>query len=146
MFCKYCGNEIPDGGKFCPKCGKICNEDVEPQKTLEFEADIPADKAETLSLDPTLEAERDGLGGKILTFAIMGLAFGLSCLSFLGIIFSVISKKTLKEYVEKFGETEGRASAGKGIGTAALAVSISFTAFWAFYSMIIIIAFIASLL
>ena len=146
MFCKYCGNEISEGGKFCSKCGKICNEEAEPQEILNFETETPAENTETSSLDPALEAERDSLGGKILTFAILGLAFGLSCVSFLGIIFAAISKKTLKEYTEKFGETEGRASAGKGIGTAALAVSISFTAFWTFYTMIIVIALIASLL
>lgn len=22
MFCKFCGAPIPDGAKFCPKCGK----------------------------------------------------------------------------------------------------------------------------
>ena len=21
MFCKYCGAQVPDGAKFCPKCG-----------------------------------------------------------------------------------------------------------------------------
>ena len=23
MFCKNCGNQIPDGVRFCPKCGKV---------------------------------------------------------------------------------------------------------------------------
>lgn len=27
MFCKKCGTEIADGGKFCPKCGAIVNPD-----------------------------------------------------------------------------------------------------------------------
>ncbi len=129
MFCRYCGNEIPEGGRFCSKCGKVHNEEIEPVM-LERETDIGA--------DPAMEKERDGLGGKILTFAILGLAFGISCLSFLGIIFAAMSKKYLKEYVERFGSTEGRASVGKGLGTAGLAVSISFTALWATYVLVIV--------
>lgn len=27
MFCKKCGTEIADGGKFCPKCGAIVDPD-----------------------------------------------------------------------------------------------------------------------
>lgn len=28
MFCKYCGNELKDKAKFCPKCGKSVTSDV----------------------------------------------------------------------------------------------------------------------
>ena len=30
-FCKYCGNQLSDGVKFCPKCGKPVV-DIEPQQ------------------------------------------------------------------------------------------------------------------
>lgn len=33
MYCNQCGSEIPDGSKFCPKCGKtqVENKDIELQ-------------------------------------------------------------------------------------------------------------------
>ena len=34
MFCKYCGNNLPDGVKFCPACGKpTANADAAPKKS-----------------------------------------------------------------------------------------------------------------
>ena len=37
-FCKYCGSELNDGSKFCPKCGAKIEEIIEnndPIKTVE---------------------------------------------------------------------------------------------------------------
>ena len=41
MFCKYCGNQLPEDAKFCPKCGKITEEQ-------EFEANDAFEKQENL--------------------------------------------------------------------------------------------------
>ena len=30
MFCPKCGNELPDGGKFCAYCGKVVSEELQP--------------------------------------------------------------------------------------------------------------------
>lgn len=34
MYCNHCGNEMPNGSKFCPKCGQnqTENEDIELEK------------------------------------------------------------------------------------------------------------------
>ena len=34
MFCKYCGNEVKEGTKFCTKCGQRILEDEERKETL----------------------------------------------------------------------------------------------------------------
>ena len=142
MFCKYCGNELPADGNFCPKCGRIqeaqadMNKPEETAVTYDFEVDTGVD---AIIEDPALEVEKDALGGRILTFAVLGLSFGISFwLSFLGIVFSAMAKTRIKEYVKRFGETEGRASVGKGLSTAGLAASIALTCCFTVYMFVVI--------
>ena len=35
MFCKYCGAQVPDGAKFCPKCGASLMEEAAPAQPEE---------------------------------------------------------------------------------------------------------------
>lgn len=126
MFCKYCGNQLPDNVNFCPKCGTINDisenvadhaVNVQPMYTN------PVEEPE-----PVVDKVKKDLGGSILKFAIMGIAFALSYyLSPLGLLFSIISKVKLGIYKRRYGETEGAASVGKGIGIASLILSIVFT-------------------
>ena len=146
MFCRFCGNELPEGANFCPKCGKI-NEVEEATVNENAGAEIP----ETPVMDATesvnvFEEEKSSLAGKILTFGILGLAFAVSFwLSFMGIIFSAIAKAKVGEYVAKFGETEGRASVGKGLATGGLIAGIILTVLFFLYIIVLAAAIAVSL-
>jgi len=152
MFCKYCGNELPEGANFCPKCGRINEVVNHEEEHVRVDMGFNPDSSGapyTPPFNPSAvnEAEKDELSGGILKFAIMGLAFGASgYLSILGIIFSIVSKSKLNAYCAKFGEPEGRARVGKALGIAGLAVSISFTALFALlFSLGILIGIAAAL-
>ena len=126
MFCKYCGNELPSGSSFCPSCGKNDIDAIEDNNISSGELNNIDEPEEILqSTDQVYDAVRNALGGKILKFAIMGLAFGASFfLSPLGLVFSIISFIKRCKYVKEYGNTVGRATVGKNLGNAALIVSI----------------------
>ena len=142
MFCKYCGNELPEQANFCTSCGKITEErgdDIVVEAVAPTATPDPDWAALEAEREARLEAERDEMGGSILKLAILGLAFGISVwLSLLGIIFSAIARSKIKQYVSRFGETRGRASVGKGLSIAGLAVSITFTCFIALFIVLLI--------
>ena len=154
MFCKYCGNELPEGANFCSRCGKIIEEipQEETPKKTETEDLFAAPVGEPVGRsagssegdfddgmfayaeagDPC-EAEKDALGGSILKFGIMSLAFAWSgILALLGLIFACIAKSKIKVYVAKFSETEGRATVGKILSTIGLILSIVFMGIFVF--------------
>ena len=132
MFCKYCGNELPENANFCPKCGKI-NEATAPNPQEEPQYVPPIDLIDpnyysTSPVDPR-QQEKDDLGGSILKYAILGLAFGSTFwLAILGLAFTIVARAKLSTYVSKFYETEGRASVGKALSIAGLALNITFLA------------------
>ena len=132
MFCKHCGSQIEDSAKFCHTCGKI----VEREEYVAsgnatpnyFETPAPnyynnpAPSNFNNGYNPPVQKES---GGGILTFAILGLAFGCTLiLSFLGIIFSAISRGKANNYIVRYGKLDGPGIAGNGIGKAGLIVSI----------------------
>ncbi|MBR2432441.1 MAG: zinc ribbon domain-containing protein [Clostridia bacterium] len=132
MFCKYCGNELPENANFCPKCGKI-NETTAPNPQEEPQYVPPIDLIDpnyysTSPVDPR-QQEKDDLGGSILKYAILGLAFGSTFwLAILGLAFTIVARAKLSTYISNFSETEGRASVGKALSIAGLAVNITFLA------------------
>ena len=155
MFCKYCGNELPELANFCPKCGKI-NEDTIKEndnaeaKNPQEEATSYANTANVVSeapvepVDPFKEEKRE-LGNQILKFAIMGLAFGLSFyLSALGIVFSIIARCKVNNYIKRFGHTERQATVGNSLSKAGMAVSISFTVFCTILMVVLIASVVNS--
>lgn len=128
MFCKYCGNQLPDDVNFCPKCGTI-NDIAEGKADHAVRVEPSYSEPAVDVIDEQKAKEKKELGGSIMKFAIMGIAFALSFyLSPLGLVFSIISKVKLGIYKNRYGETEGAASVGKGIGIASLILSIVFTA------------------
>jgi hypothetical protein len=143
MFCKYCGNQLPEDAKFCPKCGKITEEQ-------EFEANDAFEKQENensnfyepepIILNETrndvLDQQKDEDAGSILKFAILGLAFSIP-VSVLGLIFTIISKSKVKGFIRKYGETSGRATVGKILTIPGMISSIFFMVFW-FINIILI--------
>ena len=131
MFCRHCGNELPDGTTFCLKCGKddslenTAERDQGTDKGISFEY-VPTNQAEDI-----YDSKRDKMASSILTFAIMGLAFGVShYLSVLGLIFSVFSRSKLNKYLKQYSDTVGKATVGKHLGLAGLIISIVSTAYW----------------
>ena len=132
MFCKYCGNELPEDANFCPQCGKM-NEpptkNTKAENAVQTSFNFSAPVYQQTETDPLVKEEKNRLGGQILKFAILGLAFGCTLfLSWLGIIFSGIAKAKIREYEGKFGETEKQATVGKHLSIPAFIVSIVFTA------------------
>ena len=131
MYCKYCGHELPDESNFCTMCGRVVDDANNKDWTdavddAAFREEAPWKKAN--------EEAKGSLATKILTFGILGLAFGMTgWLALLGIIFSSISKRAIRKYNEMFGETTGRASVGRGLSTAGLVISIVATVFVGIY-------------
>ena len=120
MYCQKCGYEVKEGTKFCPICGQ---EQMAAQAGSAKNFSTPIYMAE----QDTTE-KKDSLAGSILTWGILSLAFSVSgCLAILGFIFSFIAKGKVKQYVELYGETEGRASVGKGLSKAGFIVGIIMT-------------------
>ena len=121
MFCKYCGNELTEEARFCPKCGKISeNKPEEIDYFYDLNAAEPATQEDVANVE---NPERDSRGGEILKFAILGFVFGVTgSLSILGLIFSYIAKGKLKSYLRDYGKTQGRASVGKGLSIAGIIV------------------------
>ena len=141
MFCKFCGNELPEGANFCTKCGKVVSPDDIPLAGVS--APVTAEY-EYVPYEEPKDAERDSRGGSILKFAILGLAFACSFyLSFLGLVFSIIARVKVKRYVSRYNETQGRATVGKHLSVAALVASIVFAAILAIIVIVMVIAALA---
>ena len=135
MYCKHCGYQLPEDSNFCPNCGKITEEVKKEEEKVEV--------IDYTSVDHFPEEQRDELGGNILKFSILGMAFGFF-LPVLGFIFALIARSKLKSYVNIFGETTGRASVGKGLSIPALIISIVFFFIWTLYFILIIALAISS--
>ena len=142
MFCKYCGNRLPDGANFCPECGKVNEESTEKNGTsgqTSYETVDPFENTQS-AYDP-YKLEKERLSGSILKFAIMSLVFmSTGCLSLLGLIFACVAKSKVKTYVQRFGATEGRANVGRHLSTAGLISSIVVTAIFVLYLFIVVVA------
>ena len=141
MFCKHCGSQIDETAKFCTTCGKIVEKEAyvanENATHDYFETPAPnyynnpAPNYFDNGYNPPIQKES---GGGILAFAILGLAFGCTLiLSFLGIIFSAISRGKVNNYIVRYGKLDGPGIAGNGIGKAGLIVSIIMTVLCVFY-------------
>ncbi len=136
MFCKHCGNQLDNDARFCPNCGKVIGNDLYGEPT--YTNTPPAYQA-------VVDEQKDKLSGAVLKNAILGLAFSCTLfLSWLGLIFSIKSRSSLKNYLNIYGKTEGRATVGKHLGKAALIVSIVMLALLVYYILIIILAVIGS--
>ena len=137
MFCRYCGNELPEDANFCPKCGKINEMEGTPMPRTEV-IDPMEGAAKMEYIDPFAK-EKEMRGGSILTTAILSLAFSMTFFfAWVGLVFAIISRVKLNAYVEKFKETEGRASVGKGLGIGGLVTSIITSVLLIVYFMIFI--------
>ena len=128
MFCKHCGNQLPENATFCPKCGKVNDGQSFGQN----------ESYEPINTDNVFyNAQKDSDAGSILKFSIMGLAFSF-ILPILGLIFTIIAKTKVRNFVEAYGETEGRATVGKHLTIPGMISSIFFMVFWFIYTIVIV--------
>ena len=136
MFCKYCGNQLPDDANFCPKCGKVTDEKTnttnESYSSYEPEPIIFEDVKNDF-----VSKQKDEDSGSILKFAILGLAFSIP-VSILGLIFTIIAKSKVRKFINKYGDTEGRATVGKHLTIPGMICSIFFMVFWFIYTIFIV--------
>ncbi len=129
MFCKNCGTQLPDDARFCPNCGS------------DFQPVTPNSSANTApqfaqSAQPAVADN----SGSILTFGILGLAFGCSFwLSLLGIIFGRIAMSKARLYQVSIGPLSGKARTGSILGKVGFILGIVFTSILAFYLFVLLI-------
>ena len=135
MFCKYCGNQLPDDANFCPKCGKVTDE-----KTTNTTDSYSSYQPEPIAFEEVNQnfasIQKSEDAGSILKFAILGLAFSVP-FSILGLIFTIIAKSKVKRFIHKYGDTEGRATVGKHLTIPGMISSIFFMIFWFIYTIAI---------
>lgn len=130
-FCTNCGAQIPDGSAICPNCGTQLAPAAASQPTYQ----APVYQAPAYQPAPALD------NGPVFTFGLLAVIFCGSGL--LGLIFAIIAKKKIKNYVAAGGQLTGRAKAGSIMATIGLIVSIVMTVIWLIY-IIIFAAFIGS--
>lgn len=129
MYCKNCGNQIPDDASFCPACGATANAE-EPV----FEA-APA-------AEPVTEAQPAAQLGNtttLLVLAIIGLALGASWLAVGGIVVSAIAKKKIEAYVNAGGLLVGKAKVANILSRIGLPVSIVMTVLCVLYIILVVV-------
>lgn len=94
MKCKFCGEEMPDNGKFCPFCGKDNGQEGLPVETVPEQTPIPEDAAQA-------RADAKVKSWKRIT-AISGCIAGMAVLAL--VFYLVICG--LPEHEHKFGDWE----------------------------------------
>ncbi|MBR3300798.1 MAG: zinc-ribbon domain-containing protein [Clostridia bacterium] len=128
-FCTNCGAQVPDGSAICPNCGTQLAPAAAPQPTYQ----APVYQAPAYQPAPALD------NGPIFTFGLLSVIlcwFGIP-----GLIFAIIAKKKIKNYLAAGGQLTGRAKAGSIMATIGLIVSIVMMVVWPIY-FISIAAFI----
>lgn len=148
MFCKNCGNQLPDNALFCGSCGTKVEAPAAPQQPA-YEAPqqpayvVPqpapqqpayvAPQAAPQAHDPY----KDELAGSVLSKGIAGLAlapvFGVP-----GIIVSAGAKRKAREYESRYGELSGKAKVGSILSKVGLPVSIGMTVMYFLYIIILV--------
>ena len=139
MFCKNCGNQLPDNALFCGSCGTKVEAPAAPQQPAyvapqqpAYVAPQPAPQAAPQANDPY----KDELAGSVLSKGIAGLAlapvFGVP-----GIIVSAGAKRKAREYESRYGELSGKAKVGSILSKVGLPVSIGMTVMYFLYLIIL---------
>ena len=134
MFCKNCGNQLPDDALFCGSCGTKVEAPAAPQQPA-YEAPQPAPQQPAyvapqqpayVAPQPAPQANdpyKDELAGSVLSKGIAGLAlapvFGVP-----GIIVSAGAKRKAREYESRYGELSGKAKVGSILAKVGLPASL----------------------
>ena len=82
MYCKHCGEQIPDGSKFCSKCGKSLVPPAQPAQaapTVNAAPAQPVQPAQTVQPQPaTPPANKSKKGGKKILIAVIAAVLALA--------------------------------------------------------------------
>ena len=113
MFCKFCGNEVADDMKFCPKCGATVESTEIPSVDELFAEPYTAN-----------DEEKSTSSNKCLIFGILSLALtGVS--SIVGFILALVGLKQVDKYAAlNGGIVDGKAKVGKILSTVGIPVNI----------------------
>ncbi|MBR5448701.1 MAG: zinc-ribbon domain-containing protein [Clostridia bacterium] len=110
MFCKFCGNEVADDMKFCPKCGATVESTEIPSVDELFAEPYAAN-----------DEEKDSTSNKCLIFGILSLALN----GLVGFILALVGLKQVNKYAAiNGGIIDGKAKVGKILSTVAIPLSI----------------------
>ena len=110
MFCKFCGNEVADDMKFCPKCGATVESTEIPSVDELFAEPYAAN-----------DEEKDSTSNKCLIFGILSLALS----GLVGFILALVGLKQVNKYAAiNGGIIDGKAKVGKILSTVAIPLSI----------------------
>lgn len=138
MFCKNCGNQLPDGAVFCGSCGTKVEAQAAPQQTAYSAPQQPAYVAPAQTAPKAVDPALDALAGTVLSRGITGLA--LAFVGIPGIIISAKAKGLAAEYASKAGELSGRAKVGSILAKVGFPVGFGMTAFYVLYAIILMAA------
>lgn len=87
MICKYCENEIADGMKFCPNCGKKIEPEVE-----KFTGEVVDDASERTDAQPNFNSDvKRGFGPQDISDTISGRNRSKNTYATMSLILGVIS-------------------------------------------------------
>ena len=112
MFCKFCGNELADDMKFCPKCGATTAPTDIPSVDELFDAEP------YVSYD---DEEKNSTSTKSLVLGILSLVFS----GLVGFILALVGMKQVKKYAAlNDGIINGKARVGKILCSIGIPVSI----------------------
>ena len=140
MFCKNCGNQLPDNALFCGSCGTKVEAPAAPQQPAyeapqqpAYVAPQPAPQQPAYvapqSAPQANDPYKDELAGSVLSKGIAGLAlapvFGVP-----GIIVSAGAKRKAREYESRYGELSGKAKVGSILAKVGLPLSLGMTGFY----------------
>jgi ribosomal protein L40E len=124
MYCPKCGQQNPEGSKYCRNCGTLLADAVEATGTTEQSSPTSSSQPQ-----PVLQAGRNsGMAVAALVLGIIGLFFNI--LGVLAIIFGAIA-------ISQINREPGLQ--GKGMAVAGLVLGIVSIAVW-----ILIIVFVSS--
>ena len=136
MFCKNCGNQLPDDALFCGSCGTKVEAPAAPQQPA-YEA--PQQPAYVAPQQPAYVApqpapqendpQKDELAGSVLSKGIaclpLAFVFGIP-----GIFVSASAKRKAREYESRYGELSGKAKVGSILAKVGLPLSLGMTGFY----------------
>lgn len=99
MFCTKCGQQIPDGSKFCEFCGEKFEESVQ------IEAEAGAEAASSNPVDAIKDSVSDIVNGKkndkqLIIIGAVAVVALLAIFLIFNALFGSSPKKALKNYVE----------------------------------------------
>lgn len=133
MFCKNCGTQLADDAAFCSGCGTKVESQPAPQPVYEApqQPTYTAPQPTYTAPQPTYVAPQpaandpalDSLATNTMIFGILGAALGL-CVGVPGIVFSVLTKNKVEEFIGRAGSLYGKAKVGSILSKVGLPVSI----------------------